>query len=164
MNGSERVSFANRRRAGHTRIVVIVVVTLLVVAISLALLYFPISPLRPRFVSYEYSVTVEVDSSDQFEVICPMPADFLGRACADLVTSPTILGNAVVAVVTTPYGEGLKIEGAGSVAVSWSHSYTYRLSDQGIYDHFSNLTMLSCLAMDTNYKAPMRPCHQIVQE
>lgn len=114
---------------------------MLVASLSLALLYWPTSPFRERYVSYDYSITI--DSSDVFTVICPLPADYSGLACPDVVSSVLVQGDASVSMITTPYGEGLEIEGAGSAVVTWTYSYIYRSSTESFADHYSNLSMLS---------------------
>lgn len=132
-----------RPRARQNRVAVALIALLLVVVVSLALLYWPTSPFRPRHVNYDYSVVIEADSSDEFLIICPLPADYVGTVCSDVVPSIGVEGNAIVTEVTTPYGDGLQVEGTGSAVITWTYSFTYRSSTQGVYDHYSNLSMLS---------------------
>ncbi len=117
------------------------VALLLSALVLLALLYWPASPFRERYVSYDYSVTI--DASEAFIVACPLPADYLGIICPDVIPSVIIQGDASVSAMATPHGEALKIEGVGSVAVTWTHSYAYRSSTQSLYNHYSNLSMLN---------------------
>lgn len=132
-----------QRQPGFTRhrLTFVAVASLLSALVLMALLYWPSSPFRERCVSYDYSVTI--DASDAFIVVCPLPADHLGTICPDVVPSIIIQGDASVSVMATPYGEALKIEGSESVVVAWTHSHTYRSSTQSLYDHYSNLSMLS---------------------
>ena len=116
------------------------VALLVAISVILALLYLPTSPFRERYVSYDYSVTV--DSSGVFVVVCPLPADYFGAVCPDVVPSVLVQGDVSVSVVTTPYGEGMEVEGTGPAVITWTYSYTYRWSTQSYADHYSNLSML----------------------
>lgn len=142
VDGQEQPPVHKHPRAARYRIYVAVVALMLVAAISLALLYLPYSPFRERFVSYEYRVVIDTGASGEFIVICPLPADCLGTACPDVVPSVVVLGDVLVSEATTPFGEGLEIEGSGSAVITWTYNFTYRSSTQSTSDHYSNLSML----------------------
>lgn len=120
------------------------VVVALVVAsgIGLALLHFAGSPIRERHVWYDYTVIIESNASDQFAVICSLPADGGGMVSSEMLTSLVIAGKATASRVTTWYGDGLLILGTGSVNITWNHYFSYRTSTQSYYKHYSNLSML----------------------
>jgi hypothetical protein len=120
-----------------------VVSVTLAAAVTLTLLYWPGSPFRERYVSYDYSVTIEGSPSEEFEVTCSLPADNLGIPHPDVVYSVEVEGSASVSQVATPYGDGVKVVGTGSVELSWSLEFTYRTSTQSTADHYWNLSMLS---------------------
>lgn len=131
-----------RRYPGSARYRLKLAAVALLIAISviLALLYLPTSPFRERYVSYDYSVTI--DSSEAFVVICPLPADYFGAVCPDVIPSVLVQGDVSVSAVTTPYGEGMEVEGTGPAVITWTYSYTYMWSTQSYADHYSNLSMV----------------------
>lgn len=139
-SGARQTSPCRYTGSARYRLTLAAVASFVAISVVLALLYWPTSPFRERYVSYDYSVTI--DSSDAFVVICPQPADYYGVVCPDVIASVLVQGDVSVSAVTTPYGEGMEVEGTGPAVITWTYSYTYRWSTQSYVDHYSNLSML----------------------
>lgn len=92
--------------------------------------------------SYQYAVTIDTDASDQYAVICSLPADSQGVVYPDIVSLMSVSGDVVISESSTPYGVGLEVIGNGSAVMTWSFYYHYRTSTESVLDHYSNLSML----------------------
>ena len=108
------------------RIMMIVVVVAIAVAVTIPLLYIFVSSkhLIPSefepYVSYSYVVGISSNTSDEFTVLCPFPADVNGHILTRAVWSLRVTGNATAANVTTEHGEALEIRGTGLILITWN--------------------------------------------
>ena len=143
MDGAARSQNVRRPWPTWKRACVALIAMGLAVAIAVTLLYWPSSRFGEVYVSYDYRVVIEPDSSEQFAVICSLPANHIGAVYPNVLSSMVVAGDVTISEVTTPYGDGLEVVGAGSVVIEWSHNFTYRESTQSMYDHYWNLSMLS---------------------
>lgn len=125
------------------RLCVAAMAVVLAASIALVLIFNPLSLFYERHVSYDYRVVIESDASQQFAVVCPLPADHVGAVYPDVLSSMIVTGDVTISETTTPHGVGLKVVGTGSATIEWSHNLTYRTSTQSVYDHYSNLSMIT---------------------
>lgn len=119
--------------------------TVVVLAAVLVLTYVlhPLSQFRERRVMYDYEVMIEPEALERFVVVFPMPANRTGAAYSEVLSHMTVTGDALVSVITTTYGDGLKVVGTGAVTVEWSYNFTYRTSSPSSDTLYWNLTMLA---------------------
>lgn len=135
--GNTRIQWSTRRKAA-------VIVSVLVVAfvVSVPVVYFSESTwgFHP-YVIYIYTLGIASNTSDQFKVLCPFPADAEGRVCPFALTLLRVTGNATTRNVTTEYGPALEVAGNGLVVITWNSRSTLPGPGDG-YEDYRCLSLL----------------------
>lgn len=101
------------------------------------------------YVSYDYTVAVSSNASDEFTVLCPFPANGTGQIATEALHMLKTIGNATVTSVATEHGAALKIVGTGLVVVEFSS----RSELPGLWEGYKDFFDLSLVEGSAPYGA-----------
>ena len=109
-----------RRSPYSVAVVVIIVVS--ITSWALYVFYLEehlISGFDP-YVRYNYTLTIASNSSDEYTVLCPFPADSEGMACYDALGYLRLSEGSHATIVASEQGPALEVRGSGVTIASLS--------------------------------------------